>query len=384
MSPDPTPEPIPTVEWRRQPLAMIFFVGIAGLIVWAVAQVLAPFITPILLAAIIVTFTFPLYKRLRTRLGGRENLAASLMLLLVTVTLILPAFLLMLLLIEQATDLFRLMQQTDYGEMIDSLHIRQRFDRLAGAIPGVRPPEIKLDQMIVSTVERIPGWVASYGGRILASLTNIVIGFIFMLLAAFFFYIEGEMIVAELKTISPLPDEYEAEIVAKFIGVVNATFRGQILTALAQGAVTAIGLVIAGVPGALFWGAVAAVFSLLPVIGAFAVWMPATLYLLAVHALRDDPLWPAIFLALWGFTVVSLVDNLIRPWAMRQGTNMSAILLFFSILGGIRAFGFVGLILGPLVFALFVSIVHMYKFFFHPSLVDARGEVIGAGDSSSG
>ncbi|MCA1733540.1 MAG: AI-2E family transporter, partial [Acidobacteria bacterium] len=220
-----------------------------------------------------------------------------------------------------------------------------------------------------------------YGGSLLASLTSIAIGFIFMLLAAFFFYVSGETVVEELKVLSPLPDEHEHEILERFKGVIDATFRGQILTAIAQGVVTAIGLAIAGIPAAAFWGSVAAIFALIPMVGAAAVWLPAAIYLFARSAMQETAMWPAIFLVIWGAALVSLVDNLIRPWAMRRGTDMSAIMLFFSIIGGIRAFGLIGLILGPLVFALFATMIPMYKYFFTPALVDASGNLLLTSDA---
>ncbi|MDX1582403.1 MAG: AI-2E family transporter [Thermoanaerobaculia bacterium] len=369
--------------WREQPIATIFFLAIALVIAWAGIKIILPFLTPILLAAIIVTFTWPVHRRILKKTKGRRNLAATLMLVIVTVTIILPASLLTLLLIQQASGLFLAIQNTDYSDVLQSLRIQERIAYVERVAPWVDIETIQPGKLIVGAVERIPRWVATYGGSLLASLTSIAIGFIFMLLAAFFFYVEGETIVDELRVISPLPDEYETQIVNSFKGVIDATFRGQILTALAQGFVTAIGLAIAGIPAAAFWGAVAAIFSLIPMVGAAAVWVPASIYLFARSAMQDSSILPAIFLVAWGALVVSLVDNLIRPWAMRRGTNMSAILLFFSILGGIRAFGIIGLILGPLVFALFVTMVQMYKYFFTPQLVDPSGTVLATADSGN-
>ncbi len=368
--------------WQQQPVTTIFFLVIAAIIGWAAVQILLPFLTPILLAAIIVVFTWPVYRRIREKLKGRRNLSATLMLLIVTVTLILPASLLILLLIQQASALFLAIQNTDYSDILQSLRLQDRIAYIDRIAPWVDVEAIEPGKLIVGTVEQIPRWVATYGGSLLASLTSIAIGFIFMLLAAFFFYVSGEKIIEEMKIISPLPDEYEREIIERFKGVIDATFRGQILTAIAQGVVTAVGLAIAGIPAAAFWGAVAAIFALIPMVGAAAVWVPAAIYLFARSAMQETAMWPAIFLVIWGAAVVSLVDNLIRPWAMRRGTDMSAIMLFFSIIGGIRAFGIIGLILGPLVFALFATMIPMYKYFFTPALVDATGNLVVTADTA--
>jgi predicted PurR-regulated permease PerM len=174
--------------------------------------------------------------------------------------------------------------------------------------------------------------------------------------------------VHELKFLSPLPDEYDEEIIHKFRSVVDATFRGQVLTAIAQGLVTGIGLAIAGVPAPILWGAVAALFSLIPMVGAAAVWVPASIYLFVLASMDRIGWGWGIFLVVWGIAVVSVVDNLIRPWAMKAGTNMHAIVLFFSIIGGLSAFGFVGIILGPLVVALLVTVIAIYRDFFQKPL----------------
>jgi predicted PurR-regulated permease PerM len=351
----------PRGTFRNYPLAVVAFTLFALLIVWAAGKIVAPYITPILIAAIIVTFTFPLYRKLRTRMKGRGGLAAVVMLIGVTVVIAIPAFILTLMLVQQATHLIELIQRTDFQAVFSSIQLNERLGWVRRYVPAFNPGAISFDQVIVRIVQQIPAFVAAYGTKVLGGFAGVLIGFAMTLLASYFFYTEGERLVAEVKSLSPLPDEYDEEIFRKFRGVVDATFRGQVLTALAQGLVTGIGLAIAGVPAPILWGAVAALFSLIPMVGAATVWVPGSIYLFILASMDRAPLWQGIFLVAWGIGVVSLVDNLIRPWAMKSGTNMNAIVLFFSIIGGLAAFGFTGLILGPLVFALLVTVVQMYR-----------------------
>jgi predicted PurR-regulated permease PerM len=119
------------------------------------------------------------------------------------------------------------------------------------------------------------------------------------------------------------------------------------------------------------------VFALIPMVGAASVWVPASGYLFFVAANGNGPYWKPIFLAVWGVVAISLVDNIIRPWAMKGGTEMPAVVLFFSILGGIQAFGFVGMLLGPLVFVLLISLLDIYKELFRkggPEYVDEEAK----------
>jgi predicted PurR-regulated permease PerM len=173
--------------------------------------------------------------------------------------------------------------------------------------------------------------------------------------------VEGEEIINQLSILSPLPKRYDAEFRARFKDVIDATFRGQLFTGLAQGLMTGIGLAIAQVPGAGFWGAVAALLSLIPMVGAAAVWVPAAIYLAIAASTGDRGWWQAIFMTLWGILFVSLVDNIVRPWAMKGKAQLPAIPLLFAVLGGLQAFGFVGLVIGPLVFSFLMAILEIYK-----------------------
>jgi predicted PurR-regulated permease PerM len=138
------------------------------------------------------------------------------------------------------------------------------------------------------------------------------------------------------------------------------------MTGVAQGLATMVGLLIAKVPAAFFWGSVATVISLLPMVGAAAIWVPASIYLYVAAAMGRGAYWQAIFLTLWGVFVVSVIDNVVRPWAMKGKAQLPAIPLLFSVLGGMQAFGLVGLVIGPLVFSLLMTIVDIYKRSFRP------------------
>jgi predicted PurR-regulated permease PerM len=207
----------------------------------------------------------------------------------------------------------------------------------------------------------VPGWVARNGGAVIGGLAGALIGFVFVLLSMFFFYTEGESIVYQLSVLSPLPKRYDLEFRERFRDVIEATFRGQLFTGLAQGIMTGIGLAIAGIPGAGFWAAVAALLSLIPMVGAAAVWVPASIYLIISASMGQAEWWQAIFMIAWGAIPVSLIDNVVRPWAMKGKAQLPAIPLLFAVLGGMQAFGFVGLVIGPLVFSLLMSIIDIYK-----------------------
>jgi len=341
----------------RKWLPTAFFFVIAGIVTYGTGLIIAPYVVPILIAAVLVTFTFPWFEKIKTKVGGRENLASILTLLLLTIVVIVPAVLLTITLVRQATQLFELLQSADVRQQIENLRLGARFQALAHRIPGLDVEAIDIGSIVYGALKGIPGWVASQGGHVVGGLLSGLIGFVLVLLASFYFFVDGKKIISSLMELSPLPDEYDRRIIDKIRAVINATFWGQGLTSLAQGVVTGIGFAIVGIQGAVFWGAVAAVFSLVPIVGSAAVWVPGVGYLFWIGGMG----WQPIFLLIWGALVVSMIDNLVRPLAMKEGVEMPGVVLLFAILGGMRAFGFIGLLLGPLLVAMMVSMIGIYR-----------------------
>lgn len=357
-APSPPPE-VARREWRIT--GVIFFALIALAVIWAVVMIIRPFLSAILIGAIIVTLSYSTYRRLRQRFNDRPVLAAVVMLVAITVVLIIPAVVLTALLVQQANVVFAEFQDGGVRDTLQRIDLATRLQWVKRFVPQFDPETLSVQRLVLPALKYVPGWVAANGGAILGGLAGTVVGFFLILLSAFFFYVEGEFIVRELAMLSPLPRRYTEEFGTRFKDVVDATFRGQVITALAQGAATAIGLAIAGVKGSIFWGAVAAVLSLLPMVGAAVVWVPATIYLAFAASIGQRGWFGAIFLAIWGVLVISMIDNVVRPWAMRGKAQLPAIPLLIAVLGGLQAFGFVGLVIGPLVFSFLMAVVDIYK-----------------------
>jgi predicted PurR-regulated permease PerM len=346
-------------QWKIA--GLIFFSLLALLLVYAAFKILWPFMTAILLAAILVILSFGIFKRVRARLKGSSPRAAVVMLLGMTVIVVLPTLILAMLLIQQANVVVDKLQTGEAQATMKRIDLSHNLEFIKRFAPNFDPATLSPDRLVLPAMRQIPGWVARNGGALLGGLAGMFLGFALALLAMFFFYVEGESILVQLSILSPLPKRYDEEFAMRFKDVIDATFRGQLFTGLAQGVMTGIGLAIAGVPGAGFWGAVAALLSLIPMVGAAAVWVPASIYLVISASTGNTEWWRAIFMIIWGVLPVSLVDNVVRPWAMKGKAQLPAIPLLFAVLGGMQAFGFVGLVIGPLVFSLLMSIIEIYK-----------------------
>lgn len=362
--------PLPR-EWRGAGIA--FFSVIALLVLWATFRILEPFLEAIVLGAVLVTVTFGTYRRVRARVRGHSWLAAIVMLIGITFLLIVPIVVIGTLLVQQATTLFHNLSSGEAQQFMARLDLPSRLQWVRRFVPGFDPAAIDPRRAILPLIQQVPGWVARNGTTVIGSLAGMLIDFFLLLLSCFFFYVEGESILEELTILSPLPTRYDREFATTFKDVIDATFRGHVITGLVQGVVTTIGLALAGVPGAFFWGAVATVLSLLPMVGAAAVWIPANIYLYVSAEMHGGGYGHAIFLTIWGLLVVTAVDNIVRPFVMRGRSQLPAIPLLFAVLGGMQAFGFIGLVIGPLVFSLLMSIVDIYKRSFH--LAQSEGEV---------
>jgi predicted PurR-regulated permease PerM len=346
-------------QWQLA--GVIFFALVALLLLYAAFKILWPFMTAILLGAILCTLSFGIFRKLRRKMKGSSAKAAVVMLIGVTFVIVIPAVILSMLLVQQANEVVEKLQTGEAEQMIRRIDLTHQLHFIRRFAPNFDPATLSPERMILPAVRQIPGWVARNGGAVLGGVAGAFLGFAMVLLSMYFFYTEGEPILRQLSVLSPLPKRYDREFAERFKDVIDATFRGQLFTGLAQGIMTGIGLAICGVPGAAFWGAVAALLSLVPMVGAAAVWVPAAIYLAISASMGARPWWPAIVMTLWGVLFVSLVDNIVRPWAMKGKAQLPAIPLLFAVLGGLQAFGFVGLVIGPLVFSLLMSIINIYK-----------------------
>jgi predicted PurR-regulated permease PerM len=342
---------------RHSWIPVVGFFAIAILVAAFTLRIFLPFATPILLAGILVSFTFPTYEKVKAKLGERAGLAAGTMLVGLTLVVVIPALVIVALLVQQASGIVESLQDADVMAKVESMKLESRANDLAQRIPGLDASKINFASLGYTAAKRVSGFVASRGANMFASVLDMVVGFFLMFLAATWFYMDGRWMVAQLEELSPLKRNQTKEIFTKARGVIDATLRGQGLTALAQGALTGIGCAIAGVPGSFLWGSVATITSLIPMVGAGLVWIPAAGYLAFVHGAD----WRTFFLIGWGVLVVGTIDNVIRPWAMKGGTAMSGIVLIFAILGGMKLFGILGILLGPLTVVVFVTVIGFYR-----------------------
>lgn len=326
---------------------------IMALVTIAFGRVLWPLFGAIFWAVTFVIVLDPIGKKLAQSFGKRRNLAALSMISGFVLLIILPTLLILTAVISQASKLIGAIQA-------GTIDLHQLFQTLLDALPEWSKSALMwlgLDDLAAveaSLSASVNGWIGASAPTILTLGQTTVGGAIsvcVMLYLMFFLFRDGDKILARIKAVIPMEAAITDNLLRTFTLVVRATVRGDILVALLQGCLGGLGLWVLGIRAAILWTVLMAVLSLFPVFGAALVWGPVAIYLLA-----NGLIWQGISLIIYGILVISLIDNIARPWLVGQATRMPDYVVLLSTIGGIATFGMQGFITGPVVAAMFIAV----------------------------
>jgi predicted PurR-regulated permease PerM len=328
-----------------------------------------PFLTEILVAAIMASIFYTPFLRFAKFLKNRRNLAAILMCLLLVILIIIPFTRLVIYAGEKSIGAYA--TATEFFNSHDISDVSQSAFFQRGALRHLNFDRYDFDDKIfkdtvLNALKESSNWLLSGATLILKETTGFAVSLVLIIITMFFFFVDGEKIMKRLMYLSPLPNRYDRELFHKFRSVSYTIFISTFVAAIAQGLVGAIGFAIVGFP-ALLAGVLIALLSLLPYIGAMIFYVPVGLYYLLV-----GNIWQGIFILLWGFLIIGTIDNIIRAYMIKGKAEVNPIFVLFSILGGIALFGFWGVLMGPLLVALAVTILHIYELEFCSTL-ESRG-----------
>ena len=328
------------------------FLVLIVLVTIALAWLIAPFFGAILWGVIVAILFRPIFLRIRRATGGRENLAASLCLIIILALVIVPAFLLAISLIQEAAAIY---VKLDEGE----IDVAKIFSNLRGILPawatgfmdraGMTDLETALS-MIGSSVSSILQSIASralwFGQGALGLLAALGV----MLYLAFFLLRDGEDIALRVRDAMPLRPEIRDALFSHFVVVVKATMRGTVVVSLLQGLAGGIIFWMLGIEAAVLWGLLMAVFSLVPAVGTGIVWLPVAIYLLATGSV-----WEGAILIFCGLFVIGLIDNILRPILVGHDAKLPEFVVLITTVAGLSLMGLNGVIVGPIIAALFLA-----------------------------
>lgn len=325
-----------------------FLLGLA-LVSLLFLYLLKPFFSAIFWACIIGVLFYPMQERL-VRQWGRPNGAALVTLTACVLILIAPTLFILGAFYREATDLYNAIQsgEIDPGSFID--RIKQGFPAVQRVLDYADLDLAALKERLSSVAVGASRLVAQNAVQVGQNTLRFFISLAVMLYVAFFMLRDGPRLVALMIRALPLGDERERLLFGKFAEVSRATIKGNVVIAAIQGTLGGLIFWVLGIPGALLWGVVMAVISLIPMLGAGLIWGPVAIYLFAIGD------WvQGLVLVVFGVTVIGLVDNFLRPILVGRDTKLPDFIVLLSTLGGLVLFGINGFVIGPLIAVLFVA-----------------------------
>jgi predicted PurR-regulated permease PerM len=332
----------------------VFALVVAAILGYALILIFAPFIGAMTWAAFLAFLLYPLNLRLRRRLSG-QGMAAGVLTLLAPIVILLPLSALSIDFVAQVSALTQKLQKSAAELDIKSLSDLQQFPWIARANvwleahSGISAEQVQ--SWLVSGTREVLTRAASMGGGFFLGALGSLFGFAIMLFLLFFFLRDGDSMLARARRLIPLTEERKERLFRQLSGVTLAIVIGTSVTALLQGLLIGIGFSIASLPSPVVFGVLAALLSMLPVGGSAFVWGPAVIWLFF------DGRWGyAIFMLAWGI-LLSGLDNVLRPVLISGRAKISALAVFIGVLGGIPAFGAIGIIAGPVVLSLVLALI---------------------------
>jgi predicted PurR-regulated permease PerM len=346
------------------PLRKAFLLLLVAGVTAAFLAMLQTFLLTIVVAAIFAGLAYPVYVRLLRTFRGHRPLASALTLLLAVVLVVGPLFAIAGVVVNQAVRVTESIRPVVERLVSEPWYLDQQLRR----IPGYHRVEPYREQ-IVTSIGAIVGAV----GRFLAgSLSNAATGtvtfllhFFLMLYTMFFLLMDGPAMLRAILNHLPLKAAEKQQMTDRFVSVMRATVKGTIVIGIIQGVLSGLAFWAAGIPDSLFWTVVMIVLSILPVIGGALVWVPACLILAATGEVMK-----AVLLAAFCALIVGSIDNVLRPRLVGRDTRLHDVLILFSTLGGIFAFGPLGFIIGPILAGLFVTSWEIFAVAYRDALED--------------
>ena len=336
----------------------IWFLGISVLCVAAAAFVITqPFLYPVAFAIILAVVFYPVHERILKWTHGKPGVASLLSTLALLFLFCVPLMIILMLAANEAIAAAQYLTRRSAAEGGFTGFLTIMADRLAillGRWVDVSRYDIR--GMVSSRVQKVGLWALGSGASVLGAFVRITFNATIMLVIVFFLFRDGTRWVKEAVGAIPLSPANANRLMNNISDTIVANVYGVLLVGIGQGLLTGLALAFVGIPSPLLLGLLAGIASVIPVVGPSLVWFPAGVYLIFVGAT-----WKGILLLLWGAVVVSAVDNILRPWVVSGKVELHPLVLIVFILGGVSAFGFLGLFLGPVIASVLAALFDMLR-----------------------
>ncbi len=322
---------------------------------YLVYQIMSPFLRAIAWAVVLSILFYPLYAYLGSRLRWR-SVASVVTLAIILVIIIGPVSYLAVLMVGEIQHVAGYIENGEFAtieSILDQPRVKWFLDHIA---PIFGAENVDYGKILVDGVN-------SMGRNLLEKMTtgakNIfaaLVDLVFMSLTIFFVLRDGPRFLERFRDYMPFSEEQKDRLEVQAKDMVVSTIYGGVVVALVQGTMGGLAFFFVGIPAPVIWGMAIAIMSFIPMLGTFSIWFPAVIYLFL------QGMYPqGLILFFIGAFGISMVDNILKPIIIGERTKMPTLIIFFSVLGGIKLFGLIGLILGPLAVALFISVLEIFR-----------------------
>jgi len=340
----------PTNATTTDRLTTVLSYGVLLLLIYLVFRIYEPFLAALGWAAILVIFFYPMQRRLVQRFSPSR--AAVFSTLAVTILLIVPVILITTLFVREAVAVSRGVQHSFVEQHAPV--VAKTWTWIAQHVPGL-DPHADIFDMLEQGVEKEAGFLAERLGTILRNIATFIFDLFVMIFAMFYFFRDADRIIRAVRSILPFDPPHRETMMKQAGDLISASVMTSLIIAAIQGILGGLGFALVGLPTPLFWGVAMAFFSLVPAVGCGLIFVPASLWLaFTSHWGR------AIILVLICAGVSTVVDNVLRPLLLGGRTELSGLVIFISVVGGVALFGMLGLVLGPILVATAAGVLSVY------------------------
>ncbi len=343
------------------------FFSILFLLVLLIAFYIAkPFLPALVTGALIAYLSYPLYRKTQNYIKNK-SWAAFLVTIFILLIFTVPTILIMSLVFKEAQFYTAYLETNGNHLGSNFLKVVCRNDdwALCKASKSVLSilPKSDPDYYIGVVVQRILNYIIEHFENFISSLLSVIFDFFIMIFIIYYLYKDGYAIYRRVKQILPFKESHKERILKKFHEITTAVFYGNISAAAIQGILGSLGFLVLGVPSPFLWGMVMGLFAFVPYIGTAIIWLPASLDLMSIGYINNNNLYiiHGILLFLYGLLVLSVIDHFLKPKLIGDKAEVHPILVLIGILGGLKLFGIIGLILGPVMLAIVITFADIYS-----------------------
>jgi predicted PurR-regulated permease PerM len=338
-------------------LIMLTIIGVSFYLFY---RIFIPYVVPLAWAFILTLVAYPVYERINRWMRHRRSLASLVATLLIIFVIVVPGVLMSLFLGKEIVQIYKTFETAvkagKFAFLIEWREIPWVHDFLNRLDPWLDLSQLNLQALVLEHLEGLSSFALNQSTKFVVGLTQFLFSFLLMAVSMFYLFRDGERFVAWFKGLIPLRAGDKELLFQRIRQMVHATMFGGVLVSLIQGLLGGLAFWILGLPSPVLWGAVMAVLAFIPVVGPFLVWIPAAVLII----IYGQHFVKAGILVAWGIVVVGLSDNFLRPILVSGRTKLHTLILFFAVLGGLKAFGFLGLVAGPLVATVCLAIIDIY------------------------